>query len=220
LSGRRHQNRPVAETGQRPQGPVRHDRGRPASARARPAHSALGWPPWRPDTGSGTSPSRSSWRPCTGGWPTTPWAGSSTDFCGRTWSWSTSWGCAPRPHRGLTTVPVRGRGLRAAEPRSGLPLPVRGVGPVPPRAHHRGVDARPAAAPRGRGRHRWGVLPDARGETARRWPFEANLRWPGRDSTWPKLGTSRWPLTGGAEGFRLSSSRSESQLADSAPITA
>ncbi|HSH22755.1 MAG TPA: ATP-binding protein [Acidimicrobiales bacterium] len=49
------------------------------------------------------------------------------------------------------------------------PLAVRGVGALPTRAHHRRLHARPAPAPRRRGRHRGRQLSHAGGPTERGW---------------------------------------------------
>ena len=77
-----------------------------------------------------------------------------------------------------------------------LPLAVRELGPVPARAHHRGVAARPAAAPRRRGRHRGRELPDEGSPHERGWSSAEALR-PvrGGDFPWPQAGTFTWPLT-------------------------
>ena len=51
------------------------------------------------------------------------------------------------------------RGLRTTVPRHRLALAVRGLGPLPARAHHRGQPPRSTAAPRRRRRHRGRAVP-------------------------------------------------------------
>ncbi|CAA9233920.1 MAG: Mobile element protein, partial [uncultured Acidimicrobiales bacterium] len=64
-----------------------------------------------------------------------------------------------RLHRRPAVLPPRRRRLRTAVSRHRLALAVRGLGPLPARAHHRGQSPRPAAPPRRGGRHRGGVVP-------------------------------------------------------------
>ena len=71
-----------------------------------------------------------------------------------------------RPHRRPAVLPPRRRRLRATLPRHRLALALRGLGPLPARAHHRRQPPRPPPPPRRRRGHRGGVVPHARS------PFE------------------------------------------------
>ena len=81
--------------------------------------------------------------------------------------------------RRRAVLPTGGRRLRTAVARHRLALALRGVGQVPPRAHHRGQPARPtAASQRDRG-HRRGVIPDEGSASERRSIYagqELNIR--------------------------------------------
>ncbi len=153
-------------------------------------------------SGSATSPAHRPRRDALpAGSPTTPWAGSSSACCGHDLVIVDELGFAPLDDVGTpAAVPVRGRRLRAPQPGGRLPLAVRVLGPLPARAHHRGVPARPAAPSRLDGRHRgrdssgcsearstgrWLARPSP--ETAAR----------GGDFSWPPVGTFTWPLTPG-----------------------
>ena len=77
-------------------------------------------------------------------------------------------------HRRPAVLPHRRRRLRAPVPRHRLALAVRGLGTLPPRAHHGRQPARPAPPPQRPRRHLRGVVPAQGGPPEGRWP-EAHL---------------------------------------------
>ncbi len=134
------------------------------------------------DCRSATSPPPSSSRTSTAAWPTTASAGSSRPSCATTSIIVDEVGFAPLDSTGSQLL---FRFVAAAYERRSLahrqPLAVRGMGPVPARAHHRRQPARPAPAPQQRRRHRRRELPHARSPNQyRRPPHEAlthHARW-------------------------------------------